>query len=295
MSRRWRYPRSRRGIFLGIVPASAAPAAPAYVPGFQEPSGRNARLAALGLRRGRFISVPRRVCAPIPGATRARVRVLAVRRGRFFTVPLVGVAPAAATWVAPVLETRRAPARLVRRGQFLTVPRVGAAPAVPTVLPQFSRCRVRVLFARRGHFWSAPNQPAVVASSWVPPITRSRRSPVQPFRRGEYLTAPLPRATWPTRIVSRRTAPLLCRRGQLWRVPWPPPPGPGPYIPRTITSPHRPPARLTRRGVYNDPPWTGASLSCTTPRPNTGITAMPSSGSTARPSTGTTDRPCLLR
>lgn len=263
MSRRWRYPRSRRGSFYGILPVSTTPTAPTFSPAFQEPSGRSSRNAALGQRRGRFFIVPRRVCPPVSTVSRTRVRLAVPRRGEFFTVPFV-VSPAApATWVPAMADPRRTPSRLARRGEFFVVPLVGVAPML----------------------------------AGVPPLPmRSRRPQVLPTRRGRFLFAPCPRQGRPLRIVSRRASLLGVRRGQLWRVPWPVVPlaGPGPYIPRMITSPHRPPVRPIRRGIYSSPPWTGAALSCTTRRPDAGITSRPAAGVTSRPNTGTTARPCVL-
>lgn len=222
MSRRWRYPRSRRGDFYTIVPAAVAPSAPSYVPVFQEPSGRNARLAGIRARRARFLVTT--TAAPwippsVDPARRAPIRP--TRRGRFLTVPLVGVAPAAAPWIPPLLDIRRAPSRPVRRGRFYTVPLVGAAPPPAVALPTFTRGRVRVLFARRGHYWSPPYpQQQAPATPWVPPITRARRPQVGPARRGEYLATPLPRATCPGRMASRRSALPMRRRGQMWMPSW---------------------------------------------------------------------------
>lgn len=366
MSRRWRYPRSRRGDFYGIVPTATPASPPAYVAVFQEPSGRNSRaritrrgqffrvtpatvaqvlpcipavmepagrssrLVATRVRRGQFLSVPRRVCPPVPSTQRRRQWMASPRRGEFFivpltiatsvsvwtppmlearrpaswlarrgeflTVPLVGLVPAAAPWVPPLLDTRRAPARPARRGEFFAVPLVGAAPHPPAVVPQVVRSHIRVTFGRRGRFWLPPLvQQVAPASSWVPQVTRARRNPAAPVRRGEYLSVPLPRATCPTRITSRRTGLPACRRGQTWRPPWifVPPAGPGPYIPKIITSPHRPPGRPTRRGVFIEPAWPSMSHSCTTPRPNSGSTARQSTGSTSRPNSGITVQPCI--
>lgn len=336
MSRRWRYPRSRRGLFYGPL-QQPAPTAPSYIPAFQEPAGRNSRLAGMRSRRGRFFTVTRVVCPPPRQARRSVVRLASVRHGKFFAVPFVGAVPATAAWVPPSLDpARRIPARLTRRGGFYAVPPAGAAPAVaawiPPLLDPARRAGARP--TRRGEFFTIPlvgAAPAVVqlapgflrqaarrvvhtgvrrgrflpvpfvglapaASPWVPPVTRARRTAPGPARRGEYLSVPFTRASCPARITSRRTSAPLCRRGRTWRPPWTviAPAGPGPYIPKLITSPHRPPIRPVRRGVFTEPPWPSVAHSRTTPRPNSGVTIRPATGTTTRPSTGITERPYIL-
>lgn len=325
MSRRWRYPRPRRGVFYQILTTLTTP----YIPSFQEPSGRNSRSRIT--RRGQFYRITptgvTQVAQYIPTITEQagrNSRPRATRRGRFYAVapaPIVAVA----VWVPPFLAGRRSPVRPIRRGEYLIVPpspqsppacrrtrratshpsRRGRYYAVPpfSVLPgpgplspsvQRPTSR-RLVGPRRGRFFTVPQQ--MVQPTWVPLITRARRRPsAGPGRRGEFLAIPLQFAACPPRATPRRAVPLLARRGQTWRPPWTyvPPAGPGPYIPRMITSPHRPPLRPARRGVYNSPPWTGAALSCKTRRPDMGVTSRPSTGVTTRPEAGVTARPCIL-
>lgn len=374
MSRRWRYPRTRRGSFYAVVPPMQATAPPPYPPAFQEPSGRNSRLAAMRSRRGlffatvradsipprarryvvrlasarhgKFFSVPVTVVASVASWTPPQLdparRALArpARRGKFFTVPPVGVvsvaawvpanldparrapirpwrrgrfyavpltsAPTPAPWVPPNLDPgRRQLARLARRGEFFTIPLVGAAPSAVPWVPALNGARRPVARqVRRGRFWSTPSTP----SMWVPQFNRQHARPVAQVRRGHFQPAPVS-TSYPPRMPSRRPRLVACRRGQVWRQPWPQvvPAGPGPYIPAILTSLRRT-ASPVRRGVFIDPPWTQIAHSCTTPRPNAGITvrpaagitvrlgsgvtARPASGSTGRPNTGVTDRPC---
>lgn len=293
MSRRWRYPRSRRGSFYRVVSGGLAPAQPSFPPAFQEPSGRNARLAAVRTRRGKFGPIVQAVVAvtsafvpaiqepagrnsrlagmrvrrggflPIPASQQVPVQQRrvpryqsAVRRGRFFAVPLIGMAPAVAPWVPPLLDIRRAPARPARRGRFFTVPLAGLAPAPPAVVPQFTRERTRIGYVRRGRYWSPPVQQITAAPTWAPPVTRARRPLAAPVRRGEYQAVPS-RVPCPHRITSRRSQPLWRTHGRTWTPPWGfvPPAGPGPYIAKMITATRRAPSRPTRRGVFIEPVW----------------------------------------
>lgn len=255
MSRRWRYPRTRRGDFYGIVPAPVVPAPPSYVPVFQEPSGRNTRLAAMRSRRGQFLTVQLAVCPPVPRLRRGTVRLALPRRGEYFIVPFAVVATAA-PWIPPAMDVRRAQARQVRRGRFFTVPLVGAAPPPPVTVPQVTRERVRLWAIRRGHYWNAPQVPqAPIVPVWVPVFSRSRRPLTGPVRRGEYQTVPQ-RTTCPYRITSRRTALPYRRRSQLWSPPRiTPTASPGPLVARTKT--RRAPCLPTRRGVFIEPFWVG--------------------------------------
>jgi hypothetical protein len=280
MSRRWRYPRARRGQFYRVPPAGAAPATPPpFLPTVQEPSGRNSRLVGMRFRRGRIFAVPAPVVAPPLPVGRNPRRLTLPRRGAFFSVPPAAVtAPAAAPWVPPLLHSRRPPARTVRRGEFLTIPLVGAPPLPPPLaVPTFTRERVRVLFSRRGHFWSPPYpQQQAPVSPWVPPLLRTRRPTALPPRRGEYLPVPAPRPVCPVRITSRRTQIPMVRRSRQWPVPRVAPlPLGTTYVPEQITASHRALHLQARRGAYIEPAWPQAPRPAYTPVTDPAATIRP--------------------
>lgn len=258
MSRRWRYPRARRGQFYGVPPAGTAPAPPPpYVPAVQEPSGRNSRLVGMRIRRGRFFTVPVLLVRPAPPVRRAPRPAALPRRSKFFAVPPVTAAPTPA-WVPPLLGCRRPPVRTTRRGEFFAIPLVGATPPPPpAMVPTFTRGRVRVSSVRRGRFWTPPypQQPPPPPAPWVPPLIGARHPSVRPPRRGQFLPVPPPRPACPARVVSRRAQMPRWRRAQMFPVPRAvlPPAAPGPYVPRIVS--HRVPVRPTRRGVFIEPAW----------------------------------------
>lgn len=259
MSRRWRYPRSRRGSFTGVFPQAAPP--PVAV--------RARRRPVAALRRGRFFAaVPAPVVVaptrPPDSLGHDRIRPAVVRRGRFFP------APASTTAVLPT--TARAGSRLTlpaRRGRFLTVV---PAPAVvaPTRTPDsIQHNHVRAALARRGRFLSVPAPPAVPSPPpWIPPYAASRRPLCRPARRGRFATVP-PGQPVPASLARRRTPTPPPRRGHRNDPPWA----------VTPVTPARPPDRLTsrrravpavRRHRYTEPPWPQA----TPPVPPPAIPAM---------------------
>lgn len=256
MSRRWRYPRSRRGVFYGPPGSAAVQPAPSYVPAFQEPSGRNARLAGMRSRRGRFSTVTCVVCPPPCQPRRSVVRAASVRHGKFYAVPPAGAAPAVALWIpAPLDPVRRAPVRPTRRGKFYGVPLVGVAPVVaPWIPPALDPARRAALRpGRRGRYYAVPQVGATQAAApWVPPaLDPARRQQARPVRRGEFFAIPLlgvvstPPVAVP-QMVRPRTRLAATRRGRFWATPprrassWVPP----------VTRARRTPARPTRRGEY---------------------------------------------
>jgi hypothetical protein len=256
MSRRWRYPRSRRGTFYGPPQSLPVQAAPSYVPAFQEPSGRNARLVGMRSRRGRFSTITRVVCPPPHRSRRSVVRLASARRGKFFDGPRVGAAPAVAPWMpAPLDPARRATVRPTRRGNFYVVPLVGAAAvAAPWIPPALSPTRRAVARpARRGRHYAVPQIGATQAAApWVPPaLDPARRQLGRTGRRGVFFAIPLLGAvTTPPvavpQLVRSRLRLAMTRRGRFWATPprqassWVPP----------VTRPRRPPVRPTRRGDY---------------------------------------------
>lgn len=190
MSRRWRYPRSRRGVFYGIVRAPAAPAAPAFPPLWLRADRRPAYL----IRRGEFWPVPKIGAAPtlppwIPAMTEGRRGVARpVRRGRYFPVPLIGAAPPPpAPWIPPNLDGRRTPARPVRRGRHFPIPPAALPPVAPGRCPDRITSRgPGIPGTRRGRTWTTPR---VAPTPPVPPVDRirSRRTAAAlRTRRGAY-------------------------------------------------------------------------------------------------------------
>lgn len=253
MSRRWRYPRSRRGVFYGPPQAPATQAAPSYALVFRQPAGRNARLAALRSRRGLFFTTGRGDSAP-PRSRRYAVRLASVRHGKFFSVPLVVVAASAPAWVPSSLyPARRAPVRPPRRGRFYAVPLVGLAAAPPTWIaaPLDPARRVSSRTTRRGKFYTVPPTGAdPAAATWVPPaLDPARRQSARRARRGQFF--PIPLAARPT-PVPRATRPrvrlLVARRGHFWALP-PRPVSAASWVP-PMTRARRAPLRPRRRCDY---------------------------------------------
>ncbi len=181
MSRRWRYPRSRRGDFFPFVPAADAPVPPAFPPPF----------------------------------IRARVKPAAARRGRFFA------APAAASQPVPWLPRERAKVGPSRRGRFLTYPISQVVETPPAYPPQWIRERVRVLFQRRGRFYLVPLVGAVAAETpHVPDALTRRRRPAVQTRPGMFLTSP-PAAPYCPRPARRVRPVSGLRRRTWWQPPRP--------------------------------------------------------------------------
>lgn len=152
MSRRWRYPRSRRGAFYPVPPMVVAPPV-GYLPAFQEPSGRSSRLVGMRVRRGRFTQVLRAVCPPPRSTRRVQVRLAATRRGRFFPVP-----PATRACLPPQRAVRRRTvAPVTRRGRFYFMPPTVPVGAPVTWAPAFPSTRTRrALRSRAGRAWGVP-------------------------------------------------------------------------------------------------------------------------------------------
>lgn len=315
MSRRWRYPRNRRAVFYPVTPAAAAgPVAP-YVPVMQEPSGRNARLAAFrarrrwplppilavpvvgyprrgvlrvtAVRRGKFLTVPFTVAAattapwipPGPAAHRAPPRP--ARRSRYFPIPAVGVAPAAAPWIPPATDARRTPPRTTRRGRYFPTPLVGIAPVLPAVVPQLPRHPARLWANRRARYWNAPpSPPAAPGPTWMPVFVRARRPITGLVRRGDFQQVPTV-ASCPNRLVSRRPGLPLSRRPRRWHPPIQvSAPTAVPLVARISTRRAR--CLPTRRGVFIEPSWLAIPVAAYTPLtdPVTAVRPNPATATT---------------
>lgn len=246
----------RRGEFFPFVPAAVAPAAPARAPDWVQ----RRRPAPRRLARGEFFPVPGAAPQPAsPIMSRRRPVRTAARRGELWQIPLVGAVAGFGPWLPPPMSRRRIPAQ-ARRGKFLVVPLVGlASNQPPPVIPLLLTHRPTRVLPRRGEFLPVTPAPAFCAV----PVPRRRR-PSAATRRGRGWTAP------PVSL---------------------PPPGPGPWLPRTLRAPLRLSPRRSSRGRYW-PLSLESVCDCTTHRPSLGVTVRPGSGITARPGTGTTTRPC---
>jgi hypothetical protein len=248
--------RSAHGEFFPFVPASA-PATPVRPPDWL----RQRRPGPGRPSHGEFFPIAAAALQPVPPIiSRRRAATGAGRRGELWPLPLVGVLPGVGPWLPPLLARRRIPAQS-RRGEFLVVPLVGLAPSAPppVVPPLLTHRPARVLLTRRGEFLPVVPAPAYCAA----PVPRRKR-PAAAIRRGRGWTAP------PVSL---------------------PPPGPGPWLPRTLRAAPRSSPRRVARGRYW-PMLLEAGCDCTTHRPNLGTTVRFSSGITARPGSGTTSRPC---
>jgi hypothetical protein len=258
---RQRRPAPRRaphGEFFSLVPTAVAAAAPARAPDWLQ----RHRPAARRPSRGDFFpTVP--LTQPVPALTTRRRPVRSPgRRGELWTVPLVGAVAGFGPWVPALLQRRRTPPQ-IRRGEFLLVPLVGLAPSGPPpfIPPPLTHRPVRTL-QRRGEFLPVAPAPAFCAA----PLPRRKR-PATTTRRGRGWTAP------PVTL---------------------PPPGPGPWLPRTQRAAARSAPRRMARGRYW-PLAVESACDCLTHRPSSGITVRPGAAVTVRPATGTTTRPCTCQ
>lgn len=245
--------RAARGEFFPVVP-TAAPVAPARVPDWLQ----HRRPASKRPSRGEFFSPTPLSQAPAPAISRRRPARSLARRGELWPMPLVGAVASFGPWLPPLLSRRRVPAQ-ARRGEFFVVPLAGLAPSAPppVVPPLLTHRPVRVL-PRRGEFLPVAPTPVFCAV----PVPRRRR-PATAGRRGRGWTAP----------VSL------------------PPPGPGPWLPRTLRAAARVSPRRASRGRYWATVLESTACDPVTHRPNSGLTARQGSGIAPRPVSGVTARP----
>ena len=200
MSRRWRYPLSRRGSFHEVVPTSEAPK------GFIRQATRRPHLRAA---RTRFLVVPSVGALPPPPPAfpagfirQSRRRVQTTRRAIFLDVPLIGATPLAPPALPPgFTRTRTRPSGSVRRGSYAEPPwtlppmppqfrcrqqrrqagssrraRFLSVPPGATVPLRFQRSSVRIVHGRRG-VYAEPAWPQVAVAPYTPasfPVAATR-------------------------------------------------------------------------------------------------------------------------
>jgi hypothetical protein len=318
--------RTRRGVLVALVPAGTAPITPASVPamttrrrsvtpparpgrnsgffatpvhrsfaGTRALVSRRQRLARSRAVRSQFFAVPTTAAGllGLPLIGRRRLVSLAVRRGQILPVPRVGLALAAASWVAPAITVRRDRTTSTRRARPIATVFIAIAPVVPAAAPFILGCRRPAVRAtRRGAFLPAPIVPPTIAvpsavptvltnrrlrlltirrgATWVPgaatpsvpPLTTQDRSRCGVFpRRGTMLWVPIVApASTPSAAPSRLIADLHrkivpARRGATLWVPVPVivPPSPGPLAP-TVARQARRIIVATRRTAFFRPP-----------------------------------------
>lgn len=257
MSRRWRGLRQRRGVFLQVPPAQAAGPAPTWPPSLI--ASRRPRPG--GVRRGRFLLVPRRVFVCPPRPLRRRPLVLPVppaRRGRFFALPAPAVVAAPQAWVPPILRASRPRVLLVRRGRSWPSPPPTAVPLAAWAPDPVGSRRSIGARGRRGSFlWVPPAQITAQPQAVVPrAITQSRRPRHSCPRRGRFYgpistgLAPVAPNVPPQWMSRRRPTTFILRRGRFGAVP---PAAAVPIIPAWVpglTACRRARPTWTRRGRF---------------------------------------------
>jgi hypothetical protein len=166
VSRRWRYPRSRRGQILAVLPQQSSPFAV-----------QRRRMLAVAARRGRFLTVvpaPVAVPPPRPPDTigHSRSRLTFARRSRPTAVALPAAQPAG----FPRTRTRRL--ATARCGQFFSTPTSSAV--VPLLIGGH---RPDLVLARRGRFLAVVTAPSPVPPPRPPDwIGYHRPRPARPAR-----------------------------------------------------------------------------------------------------------------
>lgn len=272
MTRRWRYPRARRGVFFRLVVDIDDVPYASWALRRQRP----APVVTRGSRRGRtWGTVRSQVNPPWPTSrvTRRRPLVYACRRGHAWSPPwLVSQAPLPPaypppwvvhrqqrmplvrkfrTWDAPIEQTalpgwtdHRRLIPPVRRGRSWVVTRPQVNPPwQPTPIRQTPR---RLLLMRHGRTWwplPVPQQP-ITAPSFPPPPLVSHHARLGVTRRGRFTIVPPPPPAVPTSPVlvpgrqqpAKRGRPLIARRGRYLPTPAPVQP-PRPVGRRRATAP----------------------------------------------------------
>lgn len=226
-------------------------------------------------------------------ATRRTPRVLGLlaRRARLAT-PV----PAQVVLVAPARAPQPSRSRLrvawIRSRPTATAPPAQVVVTAPAYPPVAVRQRARALRLYRGHQATpVPPQVTAVPPPFVAGPGRAARMRAVMTRRGRAVAPPVPQAAPP--LILR----IKLRLGRYFRgrARQPVPPQivipPPPYPPQAVRS-KRQLWAIRRRRLTSEGWLVGVSASCTTRRPNLGITSRPGAGTTTRPNTGTTEPPC---
>lgn len=252
MSRRWRYPRNRRGDFFDI---------PRVTPQPIDWTRRTPR-RGLPIRRGEFLTGPppqvQQAAPPaIPAIIRQRPRAGArLRRGVYWPA-----APASGWSSDTLVSATRTRSLVARRGRFLWSPQ-GPPPAMPRAASR----RTKSLVTRHGRFLQVPPVAAPVVTPWPPGSVQGRRVRSASVRRSRFQVFPpagqipiVPAV--PPGIIRSRLRPATRRRcGRFFLQPAPQiAPQPSVWQPETLSGRRRP-WRPVRRGCYFEPPWLGLEV-----------------------------------
>lgn len=204
---------ARRGHYTWTPPA-AAPAALTWTPGTVSRS----RLRPTGGRRGTFLPVPPAGAAPssplaaTPQPVRQRIRLMLLRRGRFTWTPQPAATPSQQPAPPVYLSTRRSRPPWGRRSDYFTPT---PTPAGPVQAPYRQTAR-RVALARRGAFARiAPAGVAPTTPAWVPTWLSRQATRLAAARRGRIAAPVLQQAqaaAWPVPLIQPRRRRLLTIR-----------------------------------------------------------------------------------
>ncbi len=246
MSRRWRYPRSRRAVFLPVISQPVQPQPPSWTPPFSQSRSRRWPAA----RPRHLLWTPSQPDAPIQARPRQRT-VQRSRRGAFFAVVPAPVVVAPPAWPPSIVGHGRPKMPPGRRGRFFAVP--GAAQQPPV---QPNR-RVRLAPVRRSRIaWPVPVQATATPPAWAPDRTGKPKTRLITPRRGTFFEVPPPQVVvtppvWtPDRAAHNRSHVYPARRGRFLPVIAPQAaPAPPVWVP-VFTARRRPVTRVARRARF---------------------------------------------